>query len=65
MTIHHDKMAYGKLESLSEKFSDDKLAKMAQLLSQNNQSEKEEASEKNNGTAAEKKSADGHKKQNK
>ncbi len=65
MTIHHDKMAYGKLESLSEKFSDDKLAKMAQLLSQNNQSEKEAASEKNNGAAAEKKSADVHKKQNK
>ena len=65
MTIHHDKMAYGKLESLSEKFSDDKLAKMAQLLSQNNQSEKEGASEKNKGTAAEKKSADGHKTENK
>ena len=65
MTIHHDKMAYGKLESLSEKFSDDKLAKMAQLLSQNNQSEKEDASEKNNGAAAKNKSADVHNKENK
>ena len=36
MTIHHDKMAYGKLEILSEKFSDEKLAKMAKLLSENN-----------------------------
>lgn len=58
-------MAYGKLESLSEKFSDDKLAKMAQLLSQNNQSEKEGASEKNNGAAAKNKSADVHNKENK
>ena len=34
MVIHHDKMAYGKLESLTEKISDDKLAAMAKLLSQ-------------------------------
>ena len=35
MTIHHDKMAYGKLDSLSEKFSEDRLRKMAELLSEN------------------------------
>ena len=34
MTIHHDKMAYGKLDSLSEKFSEDRLRKMAELLSE-------------------------------
>ncbi len=34
MVIHHDKMAYGKLESLTEKIADDKLAAMAKLLSQ-------------------------------
>lgn len=33
MTIHHDKMAYGKLDNLSEKFSEDRLKKMAELLS--------------------------------
>lgn len=40
MVIHHDKMAYGKLDSLTEKLADDKLAAMAKLLSQS--AEKEE-----------------------
>ena len=33
MVIHHDKMAYGKLDSLSEKFSEEKLRQMAERLS--------------------------------
>lgn len=33
MVIHHDKMAYGKVDSLTEKFSDERLAKMAKMLS--------------------------------
>ena len=34
MVIHHDKMAYGKLDSLSDKLSEEKLAAMAKLLSE-------------------------------
>ena len=34
MTIHHDKMAYGKLVDLSEKLSEEKLKAMAALLSE-------------------------------
>ena len=45
MTIHHDKMAYGKLDSLSEKFAEDKLRKMAELLSENGGGQSEEDSE--------------------
>ena len=33
MVIHHDKMAYGRLDSLTEKLSDERLAKMAKMLS--------------------------------
>ncbi len=33
MVIHHDKMAYGKLDNLTEKFGEDKLARMARMLS--------------------------------
>ena len=33
MTIHHDKLAYGKIASLTEEFSEEKLAKMAETLS--------------------------------
>ena len=33
MTIHHDKLAYGKLSSLQEEFSEDKLIEMAKALS--------------------------------
>ena len=34
MTIHHDKMAYGKLASLREDFSEERLEAMAKLLSE-------------------------------
>ena len=33
MTIHHDKLAYGKLSSLREELSEDKLIEMAKALS--------------------------------
>ena len=42
MVIHHDTMAYGKLDSLTKKLSQDELEKMAKLLSKNNDSQKDE-----------------------
>lgn len=39
MTIHHDKMAYGKLASLNEEFSLEKLNKMAEELEKSLKSE--------------------------
>ncbi len=39
MTIHHDKMAYGRLNSLSEDFSLDRLNKMAEELEKMQKSE--------------------------
>ena len=33
MTIHHDKLAYGKLASMREEMSEEKLLKMLQALS--------------------------------
>ena len=47
MTIHHDKLAYGKLASMQEDMSEDKLLKMLQNLSE----EGEEEVEKDNKTA--------------
>lgn len=40
MTIHHDKMAYGKLASLSEEFSSEKLNEMADALNSRSEREK-------------------------
>ena len=34
MTIHHDKLAYGKLASLTEEFSEDRLLEMVNSLSE-------------------------------
>ena len=45
MTIHHDKLAYGKLEKLNEELSEDKLLKMLKEL------EKPEEDEENKQTA--------------
>ena len=42
MVIHHDKIAYGKLDSLTEKLSDERLAKMAKMLSDGQNEEKKE-----------------------
>ena len=41
MVIHHDKMAYGRLDSLTEKLSDERLAKMAKMLSDGQEERKE------------------------
>lgn len=41
MTIHHDKMAYGKLAKTSEELSEEKLAEMLKKLN----SEEEESAE--------------------
>lgn len=48
MVIHHDKIAYGKLDSLTEKLSDERLAKMAKMLSggQNEEQKEEDGSGK-------------------
>ena len=44
MTIHHDKLAYGKLESSSEEISEEKIAEMLKQLQ-----DEEENCEKKNG----------------
>ncbi|MBD5631656.1 MAG: hypothetical protein HDP34_00275 [Clostridia bacterium] len=41
MTIHHDKLAYGKLESTSEELSEDELLKMLEKLSEEDEEEEE------------------------
>ena len=43
MTIHHDKMAYGRLASLREDFSEERLEAMAKLLSENAEEKPESA----------------------
>ena len=43
MTIHHDKLAYGKISSLVDEFSEERLAEMAEALS-----EEEEECDKEN-----------------
>ena len=46
MTIHHDKLAYGKLSSLREELSEDRLIEMAKALSgQEDGGEKEKKGE--------------------
>lgn len=66
MTIHHDKMAYGKLADLSEKLSEEKLKAMAALLSEqpDEAEEQEDAAQKNGAAQADdeaKNEADGGK----
>ena len=41
MTIHHDKLAYGKLASMQEEMSEEKLLKMLQTLSEEGEEEEE------------------------
>lgn len=41
MTIHHDKLAYGKLASTSEELSEEKLNEMLKLLKEEEEKEKE------------------------
>ena len=47
MTIHHDKLAYGKLASMQEEMSEEKLLKMLETLSE----EGEDSEEKDNKNA--------------
>lgn len=42
MTIHHDKLAYGKLTSQREDLSEEKLLEMARLLAESAQYEENE-----------------------
>ena len=51
MTIHHDKMAYGRFAPLREDFSEERLEAMAKLLSDG-------AEEKTDGTESEKDETD-------
>ena len=51
MTIHHDKLAYGRFAPLREDFSEERLEAMAKLLS-------EDAEETADGTESEKDETD-------
>ena len=42
MTIHHDKLAYGKLASMQEDMTEDKLLKMLKTLSEEGEEKGEE-----------------------
>lgn len=53
MTIHHDKLAYGKLSSLQEELSEDKLIEMAKALSEE-ECDGEKEKEKDNISATRK-----------
>lgn len=55
MTIHHDKLAYGKLASMQEEMSEEKLLKMLETLSE----EGEDSEEKNDKTAISEKAGKG------
>lgn len=57
MTIHHDKLAYGKLASMQEDMSEDKLLKMLKTLSE----ESDKEGEKEDKTALSKKDEKGGK----
>ncbi len=46
MTIHHDKLAYGKLAAMKEDFSEDALIQMAQALSAVEEKERSETPKK-------------------
>ena len=47
MTIHHDKLAYGKLSSLQEELSEDKLIEMAKALSGKDRADENEKEKDN------------------
>ena len=42
MTIHHDKLAYGKLEESMEELSEEDIAKMLEQLSDGEEQDEEE-----------------------
>ena len=45
MTIHHDKMAYGRLKSLSDEMSADEIAKLVEELNDEDDEENEKGEE--------------------
>ena len=55
MTIHHDKLAYGKLASMQEEMSEEKLLKILETLSE----EGEDSEEKKDKTAISEKDGKG------
>ncbi len=48
MTIHHDKLAYGKLVSSMQEMSEEEILKMLETLSEEKGEESKENSSKNN-----------------
>ena len=46
MTIHHDKMAYGKLASSREDVSEERLAEMLKLLAEDGEEEESKSADK-------------------
>ena len=48
MTIHHDKLAYGKLASSMQEMSEEEILKMLENLYEEEEGESEENSSKNN-----------------
>lgn len=63
MTIHHDKLAYGRFAPLREDFSEERLEAMAKLLSDGTADTAEDAAdecaaEKTDGTESEKDETD-------
>ena len=52
MTIHHDKLAYGKLASQREDLSEEKLLEMARLLAESAQYEENEEQAEGSGKDA-------------
>ena len=45
MTIHHDKLAYGKLAPLTEEFSEERLLEMVNSLSEEEEENEAEAAD--------------------
>ena len=50
MTIHHDKLAYGKLAKTSEEMSDGDIMKMLKALDDEEDEEKDKKEEKKDGS---------------
>ncbi len=46
MTIHHDKLAYGRLKGLSDEMSADEIAKLVEQLNEDEDGEDEVSSQK-------------------
>lgn len=55
MTIHHDKLAYGKLASSMEETSEERIAQMLKELADNEQDQNEDGEEDKNHSSTDKK----------